>query len=150
MSLDDPRAGTHLIAMAERLALTDGAVLEVGMGAWSTPFLLRYCLASGRELVSVDDDRQWFEAHAHPGAELVSYDTALPKLAERNWSVVLIDHSPGSRRARDTLLFLSTATYILVHDWRSAEVTDPFQPILAKWSWSDVIRDTMVLGARWR
>ena len=39
---------------------TEGPVLELGMGLYSTPLLDLLCHEEKRELVSYDDDKEWF------------------------------------------------------------------------------------------
>lgn len=118
---------------------TQGAVLEVGIGDFSTPFLHMYCAASGRQLRSVEDNPEWAEKFAEfdvSGHDVVSanLDQFLQKASREVWSVVLMDHSPGSRRADDALLFKDSAKFILVHDYSGAEVAERFTPeVLANW-----------------
>jgi hypothetical protein len=111
--LSDPRYGSHLVPLVRHLAHTDGAVLELGVGHWSTPLLRRYCKAADRKLVSLEADPAWARQF---GLEAVSYDEAVPRLARQSWSIVLVDHWPETRRARDALAFVGAAGHILVHD----------------------------------
>lgn len=113
--LADPAYGSHLVPLAACLSATqDGAVLEVGVGHWSTPFLRRYCLAAKRHLVSLESDPAWAKQF---GLQPVRYDVAIPLMAAQQWAVVLIDHWPEQRRAADALAFVGHARYILVHDY---------------------------------
>lgn len=109
---ENPCSGSHLVPLAAALVATEGPVLEVGVGDWSTPFLARYCAAAGRELVSVEGSPDWAE---RMGARLVDYDEALPDLALLRWAVVLIDHWPETRRLADAALF-ELADRVLIHD----------------------------------
>lgn len=133
----DSSWGSHLVPLMACVCATRGAILECGVGDWSTPLLHAYCAAGGRRLVSLDEDRQWVERFAPMRSSshevsAVRYDAVLPGLAEQDWSVVLLDQSPGWRRAKDALMFMR-AEFIVVHDYSGAEVTDPFAPILDQW-----------------
>lgn len=99
--------------LAACLSKTTGAVLEIGVGDWSTPFLIRYCLASDRTLVCIEDKPEWASKY---GIIVSNYDVALPKFARQAWSVVLVDHWPPKRKLNDASLFRKTAEYVLVHD----------------------------------
>lgn len=107
----------------ECIANTTGAVLELGMGHFSTPILHHYCEASGRKLVSVESDEGWCKCFRHYESVLhtlilAEYDDIVPKLAEQLWSVVLIDNSPGGpRRAKDFSLLWPRSEYVVIHDY---------------------------------
>lgn len=150
----DTSWGSHLVPLMACVCATRGAVLEVGTGNWSTPVLHTYCIAAGRKLVSVDEDRNWIDQYKrmqvcehYVGS--CEYDVFLPEAASDKWSVVFLDHSPGQRRAADALLFRDCATYILVHDYSGAEIADAFAPILDRWPFRAVAKfspSTLVLG----
>lgn len=137
--MNDARWGSHLVPLAAALGATDGPVLEIGCGHWSTPFLVRYCGAAGRRLLSVEHDGRWLPqddclAYYKPDWERIvtpSYDVVLPQLATMKWAVVLLDHWPAGRRAVDALLFRGRAEAILIHDARKA----------AKHGWLEVLSD---------
>lgn len=134
---------------------TRGAILEVGVGHWSTPLLHRYCVAGGRRLVSLDEDeafaRQFYDLRVcHHELRSAEYSRDLPPLASEKWSVAFLDHSPGWRRAADALLFLDSAEFIVVHDYAN-EIVEGFAPILKRWPHSRVAQfspKTLVLGKR--
>ena len=150
---------THLPALLSCLAVTTGPVLEVGIGEFSTPLLHAACVQRG--LVSVEADADWF----HKFAEIFrryNHDfifspvyNALPNLAQQNWSVVFIDHSPGIRRVPDALLFRKRADYIVIHDYEPGEPiagedlvrVDPVKHLFPYWkACQRYYPYTMVLG----
>jgi hypothetical protein len=145
MDLSNPKAGSHLIQLAEGLVATTGAVLEVGRGAWSTPFLWRYCVAAGRELVSVDDQSSWVEAFPQFPGEVVDYDAFVPLAAAREWGVVLLDHSPGVRRAADAVALRHAAARVVVHDLDNGKIAGSFAPVLGLWPVRKLRGSTLVL-----
>lgn len=115
---------SHLPAVLACFASTVGPVLELGVGHCSTPALHALCMASDRLLVSVEQDEVWFKMfqchyekvrHQFIHGE---YDYVVPELAKQDWSVVLIDNSPGGeRRLKDFKSFLPCAGFIVVHDF---------------------------------
>lgn len=135
---EDTSWGSHLVPLMACVTATRGPVLEVGVGHWSTPLLHRYCMAGGRVLVSIDEDAEWVKQFrnlsiGHHTVNSAKYDTALPKLAENQWSVVFLDHSPGHRRAADALMFLNAAVYVVVHDFAEDVAAGFDQHTLSKW-----------------
>lgn len=127
---------------------TTGPVLEIGCGKWSTPICAAFCKASEREFLSIDEDRRW----AKPPTKFVRYDDVLPRLAaDGDWSVVLMDHSPGERRPADALRFLGAAEYVVCHDY-AKELEAAYAPAVEAWPFYKVNSRfsprTLVLGAR--
>lgn len=114
------RYGSHLPVLLQALALTDGPVLELGMGVTSTPILSAWCQLEGREVVSVENDvdiSNWGENHYganHHRIEYVESWDAAP--IDRPWDVALIDHSPSERRVVEIRRLAHRAKYIIVHD----------------------------------
>lgn len=110
---------THFPVLARVIALTDGPVLEIGAGWYSTPLLSLLC--QGRRLVSLENDAKMvalLEPFKRPGHEirLVNDWDAAPEADEPDWSVVLIDHAPAERRKVDLARVAATAGMIVIHD----------------------------------
>jgi len=139
----DTSYASYMAPLVACLAATTGNVLELGLGFWSTPFLHRYCLATNRMLVSMDSDQDWAARLMHmdiPGhhhvinCRGVDYDSEIQRCTDRKWSVALLDHSPGWRRAADAVTLASCCEYILVHDYSGSEIADGFNAAaLAHW-----------------
>ena len=109
---------THLPMLMACVAATEGPVLEMGCGNYSTPILSEMC--RGRRLITVDDDPAWmpkFTDLAHANHQLIAVknwtELVLPDLA---WDVVLIDHAPAEQRRVDIERFMDKASLIVVHD----------------------------------
>lgn len=140
----DTSYASYMSPLVACLAASDGPVLELGMGHWSSPFLHRYCLAAGRYLRSVDEDPAWIEPFKQ--YNLVSYhevgfgiyDFVFEFYARQQWGVVFMDHSPGERRPADAVMFKSTAKFIIVHDYSGTDGDKPsmaalFEPVRKQW-----------------
>lgn len=114
--------GSHLPPLLRALSLTDGPVLELGMGAFSTPVLHWLCLDTDRFLLSCDNDPFWFaqfDNFASPGHQLYlaeedRWDYA--PIDDTLWSVALVDHGPHTRRKVEALRLADHCEFILVHD----------------------------------
>jgi hypothetical protein len=109
---------SHLPVLIRAVLATDGPVLEMGTGMFSTPVLHWLC-AEHRELVSYETDEKYAalaEQYREPwhAIRLVpDWDAAL---IERQWDVALVDHRPGERRKEDIRRLAPWARLIVVHD----------------------------------
>ena len=126
----DDGYGTHLPMVVAALGATQGPVLEMGAGYWSTPFLHQLCY--DRELVTFEPEEDWrarFEemietsrrnrAIGRGGIEggcRHSFVTEVPQ--GRSWSVVLVD---GPVETRAPALDLDSEIFV-VHDTEPREV----------------------------
>jgi hypothetical protein len=95
------------------LQQTEGStlpILEMGCGEGSTPYLQDYCKQSGRTLISYDYNKEW--ADKYDAIHVTNWDS----IQHPDYSVVLVDHSPGERRWEDIRLLCNKADYIVIHD----------------------------------
>jgi len=111
--------GSHLPVLIKLMGMTDGPVLEMGMGLYSTPFMHWACFSQKRKIVSYDSDEKYFEMnkdYTDPEFHDVHFvtDWSLTDI-ERSWDVVLIDHTV-ERRSVDTMRLANHAKYIILHD----------------------------------
>lgn len=125
---------SHLPALLACVLSTEGPVLELGVGHFSTPILHAVCEVLRRTLVSVEKDPQWaaqFQNLASPLHALVvgDYDDILSRRADQLWSVALIDEAVDrpARRSWSFLGLIHRASFVIVHDyWReNREFIDP-------------------------
>lgn len=126
--------GTHLGPLIRCMELTQGDVLEMGLGFFSTPYLHYECLLEKRHLTSYDNDKGWVKRFAYstfanhkyqgPYHDLVYVSNWDDAKIEKPWDVVLIDHSPSERRAIDIKRVANFAKYIVIHDSNSKHERD--------------------------
>jgi hypothetical protein len=100
------------------VAATDGAVLELGAGPTSTPFIHWWCVPFGR-MVETYDDLDFFVDYAkqyegplHKVEKVTDWD-ALD--LNRPWSVVLVDHNHHPRGA-EAKRVAQVAKFVVLHD----------------------------------
>lgn len=97
---------------------TNGRILELGTGQFSTPLLHFACYPKKRELVSFEDNHdyyraaQQFESDFHTVTKVENWDD-IP--IQRHWDVALVDHT-RSRRVDDIKRLAWWANYIIVPD----------------------------------
>lgn len=114
------RYGTHLPVLMAALERTSGAVLELGVGAFSTPYLHWACAFARRPLLSVEsvgdyaEWAKWYAGGLHEVLAVDSFDTA--PLEARFWDVALVDHSPSERRAVDVRRLANNCRFVILHD----------------------------------
>ena len=118
MMVISSRWSSHLPVLMKLLSITDGDVLEMGMGLYSTPYLHWACFGK-RKLVSFENDEKYirynsgFASDLH---EIIFVEDWDKTDIEKPWDVALVDHSPGERRIIDIKRLANLAKYIVVHD----------------------------------
>ena len=113
------RYATHLPVLLQAMRKTGGDVLELGMGIFSTPLLHWWCHVDRRRLVSYDNSWRylnWAVAYDGPEHEVHFVDYWDEADIEREWDVVLVDHSPSGRRVEEIRRLANLAKYMVIHD----------------------------------
>lgn len=112
---------THIVPLIKCFDLSEGDVLELGTGFYSTTLLDWMCEMYGRKLFSYDTDETWakmnrekYEKPTHHIEHVKDLDNL--DITDRHWGLVLIDHSPSARRRTDILRLKDHADYIVIHD----------------------------------
>ncbi len=116
------RYSTFLPMLLEALTRTKGDVLELGAGVFSTPLLHWICEKEKRNLLTVENDREWFkftkqylQTDLHKFLFVENWDAA-DELINKEWDVVLVDHSPSNRRIEEIKKLANLAKFLIVHD----------------------------------
>ena len=113
-----PHWGSHLPILMKIVQMTDGPILELGIGIFSTPLLHWLCFESKRELISYDHSEVYFDRFRHFKNKyhhlffVEDWDKAE---IERSWDVVLVDHN-DERRRHEVKRLANWGKYIIVHD----------------------------------
>lgn len=110
----------HLPLMWNAMQETRGDIIECGLGGGSTEQLHSYCEFNRRRLFSFEYDENWLKEFAH--LENDTHKIHLIKDWDKmkdicpNPSVILIDHSPGTRRIVDIERFKDINGILVIHD----------------------------------
>lgn len=120
--------GSHLPVLMKVLNLTDGPVLELGTGLFSTPFLHWACFDKRRKLVSYENKKQFFDFWIYDDKRELVNDYSYHKVnlvedskwdnidISEHWGVVFVDHNPGPRRREEMKRVANNADYVIIHD----------------------------------
>jgi len=109
---------TYLPMLIKCVQATDGPVMELGAGVFSTPLLHWLCEEKGRKLVTYENVEKFYvfakcyESKTHVVQKVDNYDEID---TESHWSVVLVDHD-ATRRMMDTIRLKRSADYLILHD----------------------------------
>ncbi|MCX6702774.1 MAG: hypothetical protein NTW60_02815 [Candidatus Wolfebacteria bacterium] len=112
---------TYMPMLIKIIQMTDGPVMELGSGLFSTPLLHWLCSKKKRELVTYENNPEYyqlarkFRSRNHKIRFVKTFDEVD---FSRHWNVVLIDHSPKRplRRGDDVIKLKDSADYIILHD----------------------------------
>jgi hypothetical protein len=115
------RYGSHLPVLIKLVGMTDGPVLELGMGFNSSPFLHWSCVPHNREIVSYDADAVYFRFlrvtnFGYGSHKVVLVDKWEDAPIERPWDVVFIDVSPDEMRGECARRVANYAKFVVLHD----------------------------------
>lgn len=116
----NPNWSSHLPILIKVLNISEGPVLEMGMGLFSTPVIHWLCLDKKRTLVSYENDLNYFnqnKAFETPWHQIKLVDNwGRSDIENTHWGLAFIDHTPEARRSIDIKRILNKADYIVVHD----------------------------------
>jgi hypothetical protein len=113
------RFGSHLPVLIRAVAITDGPVLEMGMGYGSSPFLHWACATNKRPLVSYENQPEYFRFARDFAAdfhEVHCISNWTKADIERPWDVAFVDYFPGGKRSDSVRRLANFAKYIVIHD----------------------------------
>ena len=113
---------THLPILMKLVGMTNGPILELGTGIFSTPYLHWACFEKKRKLVSYERQPEYFEMvkqyicdyHQIYLVNKNCWDKI--DIDAEHWSVVLVDHSPSKSRKDEVRRLANLADYIVLHD----------------------------------
>lgn len=118
---------THLAPLIACINKTNGGVLELGMGLFSTPYLHYACTIGKRRLVSLENDKGWYKHFAksdfihflfeneYHNLDLIDVYEETSYMNEE-WDVVLVDQTPDLSRKETVKKLANKAKYIIIHD----------------------------------
>ncbi len=118
---DFPAYGSHIPVLCRcfiELRESNGNVLELGVGNFSTVFLHELC--ANRNLLSLDVNEEWIGRVKY----LSNYHHAIRKvdswkelsIYDMKWDIAFIDQSPGEYRKHSIEALANNAKLIVCHD----------------------------------
>lgn len=120
MNINQEKAWTtHIGILVKVLLISEGDVIELGAGPYSTPLLHWICKDMHRKLISYENNPEYndyarqFRSYFHKVVFVKDWDE-IDCATHRG--VVLIDHDPMTRRAVDAIRFKDSADFIVLHD----------------------------------
>jgi predicted O-methyltransferase YrrM len=114
------RSGSHLPVLIKLVLMTDGSILELGTGFFSTPVLHWLCAEKKRKLVSYDSQEAFTELANNYLTDFHEVhqvkDWSKIDIESQYWSIVFIDHAPAQQRQLEMVRVANNADYVIVHD----------------------------------
>ncbi len=153
------RSATHIPISTPVVIKSEGPILEMGCGCYSTSVLHEICRLDKRKLISLDSNTDWvnkFSSLVDVFHEIYFVkDWSLYTLIdEMRWGVVLIDHAPEERRRVDIDRLKNNADYLVIHDTEAAIYK--YEPVLSKFKyrfdyklvepWTTIVSNTKSLN----
>ena len=115
-----PDWASHMPLLIKILDMSEGPVLELGIGPFSTPLLHALCAVKNRLLISYENDKSYFDSHnsfesvQHQIKYVESWDDA--DIEHIQWGLALVDHAPAKRRVTEIRRLVNHADYVVIHD----------------------------------
>jgi hypothetical protein len=106
---------THMPMLIKTVQATNGAVLELGSGLYSTPLLHWLCAEDRRTLVTYERSQKYYQLAKRYQSKTHHVMNNLDKLRPRFWSVVFIDNE-AKRRKDMAVRFKDSAEFVVLHD----------------------------------
>ncbi len=147
-TLMNPSYGTHMAPLLTTVMHSEGPVLEMGCGDYSTPLLHAVCSATKRLLVTAETDLNWmnlFEDLQTPWHHFIhvpinsKHTDAWDLVGNDNeWGVVFIDHAPTERRVIDIIRLRARTKIFVAHDTNKSCYN--YEPVLSSFKYRYVYK----------
>ena len=117
---------THMMVLVKVVQISEGPIIELGGGLFSTPLLYWLCAEARRPLVTYEDNKDFsrfltsFVSRSHTIHMIDDWDEIN---LGNHWGMAFVDHDPVNdptnitkRRQYDILRLKDKADYIVIHD----------------------------------
>ncbi len=111
--------GSYLPILTKIVEMTDGPILELGIGLYSTPYLHYACLPTKRPLVSYENSPEWvrYFRDCRNDFHEINFIEDWDKLSTNTFfDVAFVDHGPPLRRSIEAKKLINFTKYIILHD----------------------------------
>jgi len=115
---------THIGVLIKMVLASEGPILELGGGLFSTPLLHWMCEDNQRLLYTYEHNQDFmtflerFNSNSHHVISVDNWETV--KFPEIHWGMVFIDHNPGrhhvQKRQDAALKLKNNSDFIVIHD----------------------------------
>lgn len=121
---DKPLVATHLPLLTRVFDISEGDVLEIGTGYYSTLLLQWLSHMYKRDVYSYESSDYWYKRSQRmqksPYQHTIKCDNwDKADFDQKYWGMVFIDHSPNERRVVEIARLANKTDYMVIHD------TDP-------------------------
>lgn len=98
--------------------ITEGTIIEFGMGEGSTELLSMAAKDQERRFISYENNPEWYAkfVHLHSPYNNLKFVTDWDKARVVDCAILFVDHAPGERRKVEIERFKEKAEVIIVHD----------------------------------
>jgi predicted O-methyltransferase YrrM len=146
-----PSRGSHLPVLMKVVQMTQGPILELGCGLYSTTFLHWMCYPTQRKLVTCENNPEYFgflKDHKTDFHEVHCINDWDDIDISRPWSMAFVDHSPDRRRWKE-LEKLTHADYVVIHDTENQNMKKQgldkvFKLFKYRWKFDEVYPNTSI------
>lgn len=115
----NPGWSSYLPILIKVFQQSKGDVLELGAGVFSTPLLHWLCLDWKRNLVTYENNPEYFELHKkfRSSSHQINFVTDWDYIdIDRKWGLAFIDHEPSERRKVEAIRLKDKADFVVIHD----------------------------------
>ena len=112
---------SHMPVLIKLCSMTEGTILEMGSGVYSTPFLHWFCSDRKRRLITYENDKDFirlareYKSRTHSIRLVDDYLSVSAVPGKDRYSIVFIDHA-GHERGKTAVHFKDVADYVILHD----------------------------------
>lgn len=111
--------GSHLPILTKIVEKTNGPILELGIGLYSTPYLYWKCFNDKRKLTSYENLAEWLKyfRDSHTDFHTIELIDDWKKMEYKDfYDIAFIDHEPFEERIVSVKKLANKAKYIILHD----------------------------------
>ena len=148
----NPLRGSHLPVLMKIVQQTEGPILELGCGTYSTQYLHWACYPIKRRLVTYESNPDYYEyiqQFARDFHEVRCIDNWNAVDLSEPWTVAFVDHDPGPRGL--IVQQLVHAEYVVCHDTerraaRGHRYAEAFARFEYQWRYREARPNTTILS----
>ena len=122
MANNKSMGATHIVLLTRIFDISEGDVLEIGTGFFSTMLLHWLSMVFKRYVYSCENQSRWYNRFKrledeNPLHHIELYDNWDDlNFGDKYWGLVFIDHGPAERRIEDIKKFADKCDYMVIHD----------------------------------